>query len=496
MPITRPVNLQTPFAASGTKNTIPVPSQIGITPGAASFTDGFPPLTFTPIAAGGVPPAGADFNGILNELSSHTVFQNAGGRYRFDATLAAAIGGYPVGFVLQDDAGLNEYVNILAANTTNFNTTPASIGVSWIPYSGQTATQSGANKYALDTSATVNALTAAISPAPLALTDGMTVTIVPAITNTGAVTFSLNGLPTHPAVNYSGAFTGGELVAGKPYVFTYNLASTSWYVTSSDGGITQTAADARYAGAMPNFTASTTAALISASLGVGKVDFRNAVLATGTPIEYNVTTALTLAMTDIAGSLGATTAVATSLIYAIVYGAGAPQLAVANLSGGLQMDETNLITTTAIGAGSTAANVWYSTSAISTSSQYRIIGRVDATWTSGTGWSDPTLVQPIGAGEAMAGLSSLGYGQQWKSITNLVAGTKYYNGAKPKDINIQANLPTGGYMQFTVNGVAGIAYTSNANTATTALSATVTIPANAIYSYEGNTALNTSFEMS
>jgi hypothetical protein len=161
--------------------------------------------------------------------------------------------------------------------------------------------------------------------------------------------------------------------------------------------VVQNAADARYAGAMPNFTASTASALISASLGTGKVDFRNAVLSNGTPVEYNLTSTLTLAMNSTAASLGATSGVAATLIYAIVYNAGNPQLAVCNLSGGLQLDETNLITTTAIGSVSTAANVWYSATAITTASQYRIVGRVDATWTSGTGWSSPTLVQPISA---------------------------------------------------------------------------------------------------
>jgi hypothetical protein len=195
----------------------------------------------------------------------------------------------------------------------------------------------------------------------------------------------------------------------------------------------QASGDLRYAGAMPNFTASTTSALISASLGTGKVDFRNAVLSNGAPVEYNVTSALTLAMTSIAGSLGATTAVATSLIYAIVYNAGSPQLAVCNLTGGLQLDETNLITTTAIGSGSTAANVWYSTSAITTASQYRIVGRVDATWTSGTGWSSPTLVQPVGVGEALAGTNSIGYALPISVIGSRALGTTYYNNlAKPR----------------------------------------------------------------
>ena len=136
MAITRPANIPVPFAVSGSKNTIPVASQIGITNGAASYTDGFPPLTMTPIVAGGVPPAGQDMNGIFNALSSHTVFQNAGGRYQFDATLATSIGGYPTGVVLQDNAGRNSYVNVLANNSTDFNATPAAIGVSWLPYAG------------------------------------------------------------------------------------------------------------------------------------------------------------------------------------------------------------------------------------------------------------------------------------------------------------------------------------------------------------------------
>lgn len=140
MPITRPVNLQVPFSNIGAKNTIPVASQIGISNGAASFTDGFPPLTMTPIVAGGIPPAGQDFNGIFNILSQHTTFVNAGGRYRFDAALSTAIGGYPVGFVLQDNSGLNEYVNILAANTTDFNVTPSAIGISWMPYTSLIST--------------------------------------------------------------------------------------------------------------------------------------------------------------------------------------------------------------------------------------------------------------------------------------------------------------------------------------------------------------------
>lgn len=94
-----PAKLVLPFANAGAKNTIPTASQIGITAGAASLVDGFPPLTRTPIAAGGVPPSGLDMNGILFELSAILRWANAGGGYAFDGTFAADsnVGGYPKG---------------------------------------------------------------------------------------------------------------------------------------------------------------------------------------------------------------------------------------------------------------------------------------------------------------------------------------------------------------------------------------------------------------
>lgn len=116
-----------PFAESGTKNTIPVASQIGVTPGAASFTDGFPPLTMTPLAAGGVPPYGADFNGIFNFLSDAIRWAQAGGRYTFDATFATAVGGYPKGTVLAASSGNGSWLNLVDNNSAN----PDTGGANW-----------------------------------------------------------------------------------------------------------------------------------------------------------------------------------------------------------------------------------------------------------------------------------------------------------------------------------------------------------------------------
>lgn len=122
-----PSKIPLPFANAGTKRTIPTASQIGITPGAASLTDGFPPVTFTPIAAGGVPPAGADFNGIFNVITAIQQWQSAGGMFPYEAAFAAAIGGYPKGAILMAANLANFWVNQTESNSTN----PDTGGAGW-----------------------------------------------------------------------------------------------------------------------------------------------------------------------------------------------------------------------------------------------------------------------------------------------------------------------------------------------------------------------------
>lgn len=114
-----PSRIQLPFANAGTKNTIPVASQISITPGAASYTDGFPPLTFLPLASGGIPPDGADVNGVLNAITAIQQWQSAGGQFTYNAAFSTAIGGYPAGAILMSSDGLTEWLNLADNNTTD-----------------------------------------------------------------------------------------------------------------------------------------------------------------------------------------------------------------------------------------------------------------------------------------------------------------------------------------------------------------------------------------
>lgn len=125
-----PSKIPLPFAyaaGSSYKNTIPTASQIGITNGKASLTDGFPPLTFQAISSGGVPPFGADFNGILNEITAIQQWQNAGGFFPYDSTFSTAVGGYPKGAILQSANFAGLWVSSAENNTTN----PDTGGAGW-----------------------------------------------------------------------------------------------------------------------------------------------------------------------------------------------------------------------------------------------------------------------------------------------------------------------------------------------------------------------------
>lgn len=125
-----PTKIPLPFgfaAAVGEINTIPTASQIGIVNGRASLHDGFPPNTFLPLTTGGVPPFGADFNGILNEITTITQWQQAGGFFPYDSAFSTTIGGYPKGAVLQSANGSGLWISTAENNTTN----PDTGGAGW-----------------------------------------------------------------------------------------------------------------------------------------------------------------------------------------------------------------------------------------------------------------------------------------------------------------------------------------------------------------------------
>lgn len=159
-----PTKISLPFADSGAKNTIPVASQIGITNGAASYTDGFPPLTRTPIVAGGIPPFGVDMNGILNAITDIQQWQSAGSGFKYDSAFATAIGGYPKGARLTNAAATGEWFNTVENNATN----PDTGGAGWVPLPLPATIQQSSVTSAV-AGGTADAITATFAPAIAAL---------------------------------------------------------------------------------------------------------------------------------------------------------------------------------------------------------------------------------------------------------------------------------------------------------------------------------------
>ena len=132
-----PVKMPTIWAADAGSSfirTVPVASQIGIQNGAASFETGYPPDTFTPVAAGGVPPFGQDFNGINNAITAWLQWAQAGGGILFyDPTFATEVGGYFNGAMLQATSGPgNFWISTVDNNTSN----PDMGGSGWIAFPG------------------------------------------------------------------------------------------------------------------------------------------------------------------------------------------------------------------------------------------------------------------------------------------------------------------------------------------------------------------------
>lgn len=116
-----PARFPIPFAdAADAAHRRTIPTNPTVTPGQASLSLGFPPVTMQPISSGGIPPDGRDMNGILYESTLWDQWAQAGGPIGYDTTFSAAIGGYPQGSLLAAAATVGNYwLSTVDNNTTN-----------------------------------------------------------------------------------------------------------------------------------------------------------------------------------------------------------------------------------------------------------------------------------------------------------------------------------------------------------------------------------------
>jgi len=152
---------------------------------------------------------------------------------------------YLIGDRTQGPDGIT-YVSLVNANI-NFvpSANPAKwdtwgvTGTSLGSYATRTQVQNNSLAYAAG-GGTANAHTATFSPAVTTLTDGMVLSYQASASNTGAATFSPNGLATKPIVGGThSALQGGEIVTGGKVELMYHTGLSSWVLLGCTGGALQ-----------------------------------------------------------------------------------------------------------------------------------------------------------------------------------------------------------------------------------------------------------------
>lgn len=117
--MTNPYLISTPFSDVGNKDEILESSPVN--PNDPTWLGGFPAITSTPIAEGGLPPKRTSFNGVLNAVTQNIVHQSKGLMYEFDSAYSSKIGGYPLNSRLALANG-DIVKSTIDGNTNNPNT--------------------------------------------------------------------------------------------------------------------------------------------------------------------------------------------------------------------------------------------------------------------------------------------------------------------------------------------------------------------------------------
>jgi hypothetical protein len=99
-------------------------------PGGASLATGWGAANMTDPTAGGVPPFGIDFNGLMYLVTAILAALAAGQQALYNSTLSTAMSGYRLGALLLKSARTGFWFNLADGNTTN----PDSSGTGWLSW--------------------------------------------------------------------------------------------------------------------------------------------------------------------------------------------------------------------------------------------------------------------------------------------------------------------------------------------------------------------------
>lgn len=296
---------------------------------------------------------------------------------------------------------------------------------------------------------TADAITGTLSPAIASYVTGLRVTTTPGGANTvTGPTLKLNSLGTktikkRDAGGSKVALVAGDYNASGPFDLEYDGTD---FVLLNPIVSAATSVQIQPIGAAVGSSALT----ISAS--ALSLDFRSATLGSGAITKVSGTPANLVISSG--STLGTINATQSRIAVLAINNAGTIELAAVNISGGNNLTETGLISTTAEGGAGAAdsANVVYSTTARSNVA-YRVIGYIESTQaTAGTWATAPSTIQGAG-GNAITAMSSLGYGQTWQDVTgSRTSGTTYYN-TTGRPIQVVVQNSTSGSITVVVGGV-------------------------------------------
>lgn len=140
------------------------------------------------------------------------------------------------------------------------------------------------------------------------------------------------------------------------------------------------------------------------------LDFRSATLGSGTVNTRTLAAAASLVVPS-GATLGTANGVASRLVVLLLDNAGTLEPAIVNLAGGVSLDETGVISTTAISGAANSASVVYSQAARA-NLPYRVVGFVDSTQAAAGTWATaPSRVQGAGGAVRASGVSMVHVGQ-------------------------------------------------------------------------------------
>lgn len=206
-----------------------------------------------------------------------------------------------------------------------------------------------------------------------------------------------------------------------------------------------------------SITASVGSSALTATLNPTRLDFRSSTLTSGTINTRYVQSAISVTAPN-GATLGTSNGVASKLAVLAIDNAGTVELAIVNTAGAVSLDETTLISTTAIDTAADSADVVYSTSA-RTNVPFRVVGYITSTQATAGAWTtSPSNIaggfqgatvpdRSITSSKLATAVLPIGVDQTWQTFNSSqrASGTSYTNNTgRPIMVSVSLGAITSG----------------------------------------------------